>query len=50
LAVSINPCPNIPSNCEKEERGEEEEEEEELAPLIKRPSKGPILLNMSERA
>ncbi|MDF0681425.1 MAG: hypothetical protein P0116_10730 [Candidatus Nitrosocosmicus sp.] len=29
MAVSVKPCPNIPSNCEKEERGEEEEEEEE---------------------
>jgi hypothetical protein len=47
----VKPCPNIPSDCEKEERGEEDEEEdeEELAPLIKRPSKGPTLLKMSER-
>ena len=48
--LSKLPAPKDSFDCEKEERGEEEEEEEELAPLIKRPSKGPTLLNMSERA
>jgi hypothetical protein len=45
--LSKLPAPKDSFDCEKEERGEEDEEE--LAPLIKRPSKGPTLLKMSER-
>ena len=48
--LSKLPAPKDSFDCEKEERGEEEEEEGKPPPLIKRPSKGPTLLNMSERA
>ena len=50
--LSKLPAPKDSFDCEKEERGEEDEEEdeEELAPLIKRPNRGPTLLKMSDRA